>query len=252
MGKAGHQAVIITGGSGGIGTSLAETFRNQGFRIINLDLVEGASAPEDFFQLTDLQRLVTDEVYRAAVFRAIHDYLDQNSIGLKAVINNAARQVVADIKSLSVDDFRASLDINVTACFVLIKEFLPLLRQTSGAVVNIGSIHAKLTKSGFCAYSSSKAALSGLTRALSLDLAPEVTVNCILPAATNTPMLVEGFREKPELLESLRNYHPVGRIAEAAEISNLAFFLCSEQARFITGAEISVDGGIGNRLHDPA
>jgi NAD(P)-dependent dehydrogenase (short-subunit alcohol dehydrogenase family) len=140
----------------------------------------------------------------------------------------------------------------VVAPFVLAKLFEELLRKARGSIINIGSIHSKLTKSRFCAYSTSKAALSGLTRALALEFSGEVNVNVILPGATRTAMLLAGFSEQPEKYQELESFQPVGRIAEPEEIAHLALFLCSDNARCITGADFPIDGGIGGCLHDPA
>jgi NAD(P)-dependent dehydrogenase (short-subunit alcohol dehydrogenase family) len=100
-------------------------------------------------------------------------------------------------------------------------------------------------------YATSKAALVGLTRALAVDLGSRVRVNAINPAAVATPMLLDGFKGKEALYAALGGMHPLGRIAEPAEIAQVALFLASRKAAFITGAAFDVDGGILSRLHDP-
>ena len=92
----------------------------------------------------------------------------------------------------------------------------------------------------------------GLTKSLAIDLAGSVRVNCINPAATQTPMLVAGFDGREDDLASLGHCHPLGRIALPEEIARTAVFLASEDASFINGAALDVDGGIGSRLNDPA
>jgi NAD(P)-dependent dehydrogenase (short-subunit alcohol dehydrogenase family) len=118
-------------------------------------------------------------------------------------------------------------------------------------VVNIASVHAQLTKPGFAAYATSKSALVGLTRSLAVDLEGVVRVNCISPGATGTPMLVAGFEGREEALSQLGQCHPLGRIAAPEEVARVAVFLASDDASFIDGAVLDVDGGIGARLHDP-
>jgi NAD(P)-dependent dehydrogenase (short-subunit alcohol dehydrogenase family) len=128
---------------------------------------------------------------------------------------------------------------------------LPDLEKARGSVVNISSVHATLTKPGFSAYATSKAALLGMTRALAVDLGPRVRVNCVTPAATDTPMLRAGFEGNPAELSALAAMHPSGRIATPEEIARVVLFLASDAASAITGAALAADGGIGGRLHDP-
>ena len=117
--------------------------------------------------------------------------------------------------------------------------------------MNVSSIHAFETKPHFVAYATSKGALLTLTRALAVELAPCVRVNAVIPSATDTGMLRAGFEGNPEGLAELGRYHPMGRIARPEEIAAVIAFLGSEAASFMTGSAISVDGGIGARLHDP-
>jgi NAD(P)-dependent dehydrogenase (short-subunit alcohol dehydrogenase family) len=126
-----------------------------------------------------------------------------------------------------------------------------LLREAKGSVVNIASIHAMATKSEFSLYATSKGALVTLTKALAIEIAPDVRINTVLPAATDTPMLHAGFSENEKNFETLVEYHPLGRIAKPEEVARIALFLASPQASFMTGAAVNVDGGISACLHDP-
>ena len=167
------------------------------------------------------------------------------------MINNAALQIIKPFKDLSTNDFLISHIVNSIAPFSMVKCFEDQLNKSNGSIVNIGSIHSKLTKPGFCAYSTSKASLSGLTRALAVEISKKITINAISPAAVRTEMLVKGFEKYPKKYKDLKDFHPVGRIANPEEIAKLAIFLCIDNPGFITGSEISIDGGIGSRLHDP-
>jgi NAD(P)-dependent dehydrogenase (short-subunit alcohol dehydrogenase family) len=140
---------------------------------------------------------------------------------------------------------------HVIAPFLLAQGLLPCLEADSGSVINIASVHAHATKPGFVCYATSKAALVGLTKAMAVDLGPRGRVNAICPAATATPMLQAGFADNPTAFAQLSSMHPRGRIARPAEIADLAFFLASNQADFLTGTSIYADGGISTRLHDP-
>jgi NAD(P)-dependent dehydrogenase (short-subunit alcohol dehydrogenase family) len=170
---------------------------------------------------------------------------------LDALVNNAAVQIVKPVSEITPEDWDITLDTNLLAPFWLVQRFLPMLRKAKGSVVNISSIHATLTKKEFTAYSTSKGALVSLTRALALELAPDVRVNAVLPAATDTLMLREGFKEDLEGLYRLGEFHPLGRIAQPEEIAHVVLFLAGPQSGFMTGNAINVDGGIGGCLHDP-
>jgi NAD(P)-dependent dehydrogenase (short-subunit alcohol dehydrogenase family) len=118
--------------------------------------------------------------------------------------------------------------------------------------VNISSIHARLTKPDFVAYATSKAALSGLTRAMAVDLGDRIRVNAIEPAAISTPMLKAGFESHPEQYAALARCHPQGRMGTPTEVAALALSLVSGELRFMHGACVGLDGGISARLHDPS
>jgi NAD(P)-dependent dehydrogenase (short-subunit alcohol dehydrogenase family) len=144
------------------------------------------------------------------------------------------------------------MNVNLSAPFFLIQAFLPRLAASNGSVINVASVHAKLTKPGFIAYATSKAALVGLTRAMAVEIGSRVRVNAIAPAAIATPMLGAGFADAPHKLELLRAFHPVGAIGLPSQVADLAVYLTSNSSRFINGSVVEVDGGIGARLHDPA
>jgi NAD(P)-dependent dehydrogenase (short-subunit alcohol dehydrogenase family) len=246
-----RQIVLITGCNGGIGKDLCRVFKASGYIVSGTDRHAQCQAECELYLPCDLQKLATDESVQGSFRDAVSEFAKQRSAHLKAMVNNAAAQMIGSLETLSIAEFELSLQVNVLAPFVLAKLFNIELRQIGGAIVNIGSIHSKLTKPGFSAYSTSKTALAGLTRALALEFCGDVTVNTISPAATKTDMLLDGFKDSPEKYKELAAHHPVGRIAEPEEIAQLALFLCSENARFITGADLAIDGGIGGRLHDP-
>jgi NAD(P)-dependent dehydrogenase (short-subunit alcohol dehydrogenase family) len=242
------KSVLVTGAAGGIGQALCLAFRRAGYLVIASDL---KSIVDDahFFVQGDLERLVEDDPYRAEYIDQIRHALDGD--GLTALVNNAALQIVRSTEDLSMRDWRRTLDTNLLAPFALTQAFLPELKRARGSVINIASVHARVTKPGFACYATSKAALVGMTRSLAVDLGGAVRVNAINPAATGTSMLLEGFEGREDALANLAAMHPSGRIAEPAEIARVAVFLASQDAAFINGAALDVDGAIGARLHDP-
>lgn len=244
-----QRTALITGAAGAIGTALCRAFRAAGFSVIGTDKEKCEGGVCDRFVGIDLALLVEDASYREQAMRNISEAIGNDR--LDVLVNNAAVQIVADVDALDVDDWRESLNVNVVAPFVLIHAMLPLLEAARGSVVNIGSIHSRLTKPRFCCYATSKAALSGLTRSLAVELGDVVRINEITPAAIATPMLLAGFEGRAEALDRLEKMHPVGRIARPEEIAQAAVFLASAKGSFVNGASLEIDGGIGGRLHDP-
>lgn len=242
------KSVLITGANGGIGKALCKVFADAGYFVIASDQVTGDCACDVFIQ-ANIETLCIDPEYRANIFAQVRGYLSEQ--GLVALVNNAAVQILGKTEEIQVEQWRRTLDTNLIAPFLLVQGLLPELKKAKGSVVNISSVHAISTKPGFVCYATSKSALVGMTKAMAVDLGADLRVNAICPGATATPMLLAGFEGKEEEFQQLSNMHPLERIAQPEEIASVALFLVSQQASFITGASLSVDGGIGIRLHDP-
>ncbi len=243
------KTALITGASGGIGQSLCSIFRNDGYKVIALDYKERL-VDADFFIEADLGRICIDNNYSLEIIDQIQTLLTVSQ-GLDALINNAGVQIIKPMVQIGIADWSQTLNVNLIAPFLLTQKLFPFLEKARGSVVNISSIHAKLTKPDFICYATSKAALVGLTKSMAVEIGSKVRVNAICPAAVSTPMLLAGFDGKDEAYKALSSMHPVGRIAEPSEVAKLALFLASKDAQFINGASLELDGGIGSRLHDP-
>ncbi|MBE2259443.1 MAG: SDR family oxidoreductase [Rhodobacteraceae bacterium] len=242
---------VVTGAAGGIGQATVRGFHAAGYAVIATDLVPApADLPCRVYLEVDLARTVADTAYSADVFGRIRVLLAGQ--GLAVLVNNAATQVLGGAETLGRDDWRHTLNVNLLAPFFWTQALLPALEQARGSIINISSIHARLTKPGFVAYSTSKAALSGLTRALALDLGGRVRINAIEPAAVATDMLKAGFIGRPKRFRKLKSCHPVGRIGTPEEVAACALWLASDNAAFVHGSCIALDGGIGAVLYDPS
>jgi len=241
------KSVIVTGAAGGIGRSICDVFHQNGYEVIGIDCVEAERQPYEIIRY-DITKLRYSDDESKKFCERIDSMIKGN---LDALVNNAAVQIIKPVSDITPEDWDSTIDTNLLAPFWLVQRFLSALRKAKGSVINISSIHALLTKKGFTAYSTSKGAIVSLTRALALDLAPDVRVNAVLPAATDTVMLRDGFNGDPEGLKQLGSYHPLGRIAQPEEIARVALFLAGPQSSFMTGNAINVDGGIGACLHDP-
>jgi NAD(P)-dependent dehydrogenase (short-subunit alcohol dehydrogenase family) len=252
------EVALITGAAGGLGQALCRRFGDSGYRIIGLDCVgldcvQGAARCEAFVE-ADLEALCASPEGLASVFERIRGLIlttNKQDGGLAVLVNNAACQVLGPVEALSIADWHRSLSVNLLAPFLLTQGLLPELMRARGSVINITSVHAKVTKPGFCCYASSKAALEGMTRSMATELGTRVRVNAIAPAAFATPMLEAGFAGRDEARRQLGEMHPVGRIGQPEEIAECALFLASPKAGFINGAVLQIDGGISKRLYDP-
>lgn len=242
--------IIITGGNGSIGRALAAKFDSEGVKVISVDKAapSGNGLDTETFLRCDLSAIVDSSVVADRLLGEINRIVAGGQ--LIGLINNAAVQQLATVSSVTRDQWRETLDVNLSAAFFMTQLMLPALINAGGAVVNIGSIHARLTKPRFIAYAASKAALAGLTRAMAVDLKGTVAVNCIEPGAVDTTMLREGFKENKKDLANLSSCHPLGRIGDPAEVAELAYVLATNPG-FFNGSVIAVDGGISGRLHDP-
>ncbi|MDH7944936.1 SDR family oxidoreductase [Pseudohongiella sp. SYSU M77423] len=244
------RTALVTGAGGGIGVELVNAFTESGYTVIGTDrVVMPKSLKCATYLKFDLESLVNDEVTANRFFSHVRDELLEDR--LDVLVNNAAIQILGGVNSLSRMDWRSSLDINVIAPFLLVQGLVRELERGCGGIINISSIHARHTKENFIAYATTKAAISGLTRAMAVDLGARIRVNAIEPAAIETDMLRAGFENDPDRFLRLESCHPLRRIGKPCEVARLAVSIAEGGFNFMHGACISLDGGIGNKLNDP-
>lgn len=240
------KTVVITGVLGGIGKQLAQTFQENDYNVIGLD-IRDADAPccAKFFKF-DLHRYCQDDAYK----QEMEAIFDREIPELFLLINNAAVQILSSVSDIKLADWNQTLNVNLTGPLLLSQFFLSRLTKSMGSIINIASIHHQLTKRQFVAYASSKSALIGLTKAMSVDLRGLVRVNSISPAAIDTQMLRDGFDNDEAKVQMLNELHPSQRIGKPQEVSQLALLLAEDKLGFINGANLNIDGGISNVLKD--
>jgi NAD(P)-dependent dehydrogenase (short-subunit alcohol dehydrogenase family) len=242
------KSVLVTGSNGGIGTAICLHFKQEGYKVFGTDLLADSNDLDGYIQF-DIRKLAT-EISKRKEFSGLIEELVGTS-ELVCLINNAAIQILSSIEELEIEDFINTIDTNLVAPLILSKFTFPYLKKNNGSIVNIGSIHSKLTKPGFISYATSKSGLLGLTQAMAVDAGNEVRVNAILPAAIETQMLKEGFSENDEDYQQLCEFHPVGRIGKVEEVAELVYFLTNSNTQFLNGTTIDMSGGMHCRLHDP-
>jgi len=244
-----NKYALVTGSAGAIGSAIVKTFRSNGYKVCGLDITDERKKLSDHFIKVDLCELVNDTDVRQALVHDVKSWLGNHK--LDVLVNNAAYQYIDHEHPMPVEELIRSYNINVIAPYLLITEFAEVMSEGLASVVNIGSVHSRLTKPGFISYSITKAALAALTRGLALDYQDLLRINCIEPAAIETPMLLDGFKSCPEKKSDLESFHPQRRIGTPAEIAAMVLALSSDEVRFLHGACIDMSGGISGRLHDP-
>jgi NAD(P)-dependent dehydrogenase (short-subunit alcohol dehydrogenase family) len=242
---------FVTGAASGIGEATAELLAAQGMRVAvnaaDASLVGGvvdriaAAGGEAVAAVAD----VTDS---AAVREVVSDVIARFG-RLDVLVTCAGIQRYGDVTATSDDLWAEVFAVNVTGTFVAVRECMPHLRRTQGAIVIISSVQATVPQTEVVAYAASKGALSAFTRAVAVDEARHgVRVNSIAPGSIDTPMLrasAELFGDDPDAtIASWGSTHPLGRVGTPQEVAEAVAFLAGEQARFITGTELRVDGGL--------
>jgi NAD(P)-dependent dehydrogenase (short-subunit alcohol dehydrogenase family) len=169
------------------------------------------------------------------------------------LVNNAGINTRFDAATMTEQEWDDVFAVDLKGAWLCCKHVLPeMRRRRRGSIVNIASIHARLTTAGMFPYAAAKSGLVGLTRSLALDLGPEgIRVNAVCPGWTRTRLVDEAFAlaADPVAMERAVNAaHPLGRIGAPSEIANVVTFVASDEASFVTGSEIYVDGGLSARF----
>lgn len=235
------RAVIVTGAAGGIGAALCERMRKDGYIAIGIDRNDAVAADVHLqVDLGKIEQLV--DVGRELA----------GNYELKAVVHNGAVQPMGGAGETPWDEWANALRVNVIAVDALIAGARENLAANDGSVVAISSVHSRATTGGITAYATTKAALEGWVRSAAMDLAPEIRVNAVAPGAIDTAKLREGFARWGESAEErkaiLRQRTALHRIGEPSEVAGAVSFLIGDDARFITGTVLVVDGGATARL----
>lgn len=228
--------IVITGGSRGIGAAVVRRFAENGDRVWFL-YEKNDEAAERVARETGAQALrcdVADESQVAAAFAQIPQ--------VDVLVNNAGIADYDPINWVEPARFRRILDVNVTGAYLCIRAALPsMLRRQQGAIVNTASMWGLVGASCEAAYSASKAAVIGLTKALAKELGPSgIRVNAVAPGVIVTDMV---NNVSPETLEVLRQDTPLEKLGAPEQVADAIFYLASDQASFITGEVLNVSGG---------
>ncbi len=238
------KTVLVTGGRSGIGKACAERFEEEGATVIT------AQRGEDL----NFEHIQTDFLDPKAPENLIAEVIEKHG-KLDVLVNNAGLMREGTALEASEADWTETLQVNLTAPFMLTKYALPHLITARGAIVNVGSIEGLGSNPRHPAYCASKAGLHGLTRAIAVDHGPDgVRCNAVAPGWIDTDLNVEfmeSLGDPDTFRKQIGGIHPVGRTGTPEEVASLVCWLASHEASFVTGQVWTIDGGRMSKLSLP-
>lgn len=247
------RVAFVTGGARGIGRACVERLQTARASVVFCDVDDEAGrevAASLSARPTPVEFAQCDVTSEDEVARAMAKTIERFGT-VDILVANAGIDVPFDAAAMSEEEWESFFAIDLKSVWLCAKHALPRMRdQRRGSIVNIASIHAFVTSTGKFPYAAAKSGVVGLTRSLALDEAKfGIRVNAVCPGYTRTRMLGIESADDPEATErEMAAIHPLGRIGEPIEIANVVAFLASDEASFITGASILVDGGLSARF----
>jgi glucose 1-dehydrogenase len=248
--------VLVTGGSSGIGQAIAVRFAEYGANVA----INYLRQPEEAAETEEQVQACVGKVQRHGVKDVLvrGDVSNEDDVvrmvaeaveglgGIDILVNNAGIQISRPTEELSSEDFDRVLAVNLRGSFMCAREAIRhfLSEDKSGSIVNISSVHQLIPKPGYLGYSASKGGMQNLTRSLALEYASRgIRVNGVGPGATVTP-INRAWIDDPEKRRQVEEHIPMQRAGDADEMAGVTAFLASDDAAYITGQTIFVDGGL--------
>ncbi len=233
---------LVTGGARGIGYACAEALAEDGARVVIADI---EAAEEAAKRLGGDTVGLTCDMSKPAEINALFDRIEAEIGPISALVNNAGRAVPGDFLELSLEDWQAVIDLNLTGSFLALQRAARTMvaQGIEGAAVNMSSINAQVAIPAIASYCASKGGVMQLTKAAALALAPHnIRVNAVGPGSIDTAMLA-GVNANPEAMKMVLSRTPLRRIGTPREIGDVVAFLLSDKASYVTGETVYVDGG---------
>ncbi len=242
------KCVLVTGSSRGIGRATAVAFLERGASVaINGRTGESVAAAMSYLGANDRVISAPGDLSTVAGCEAVVNAAIAGLGGIDVLVNGAGVAYHATIENSVEEIWDRTLDVNLKGTFFCSRAALAMLREREGAIVNIASDAGLLGERGLAVYCASKGGVVNLTRAMALDLAPRVRVNCVCPGYVDTDMVRRDYIDQaddPEAAErEVNEVAPMKRMAQPDEIAKAILYLASSDAGFITGAALPIDGG---------
>ena len=233
--------VMITGAASGIGLATGQRFAEEGVRVFVVDYNEKATT-QVIKENPQFAGYCCGDVSKEADVLAAFNKMDSELGGIDVLISNAGISIRKDFVDISYEQWQKVLNINLNGMFLCAREAARRMKaKKSGVILMTASTNGTEGHRWYTDYNASKAGVILLTKSMALELAPDVRVNCICPGYVLTPMQKAEYT--PEMLAKVNDGIPMKRHAEPSEIGALYAFLASEESKYITGADIRIDGG---------
>lgn len=235
------KTVLVTGGSRGIGKAIVEKFAENGYQVI-LNYNKSLESAQKIEKEHKNIKIFKADVTNRKEVQAMIEYTNNTFGNIDVLINNAGIGCTGLLQEMAFEEWQKIFDVNVNGTFHCTQIVLPqMIKNHSGKIINISSIWGLVGSSCEVAYSASKAAIVGFTKALAKEVGPSgITVNAIAPGIIMTDMVSQYTMEE---FDSIRAQIPLGEIGSTRDIANSAFFLASDESNYITGQVLSPNGG---------
>lgn len=249
-GRLADKNAVVTGGGAGIGWAIAELFGREGARISILDRdFERAEKAKSRLRAEgiDAEAYGVDVTDQKGVASAVAEFSGDRGGLIHVLVNNAGIAEFSDFEQTALDSWNRIMAVNVTGTFLCSQAVLPLMKQGGGSIVNMASIAGLIGIPKMPAYCASKAAVIGLTRQMAADFTSQgIRVNCLCPGRIAGTELDRWIMDtdNDEMTRAKMDKYPIGRFGKPEEIAQAALFLASDEASFISGAVLTVDGGM--------
>ena len=233
--------VLITGGAGGIGTATARRFLEEGARVAVIDRDE-AACQRLREALPALEVLIAADVSQAASVARAFEQIDRHFGGLDVLINNAGISLRHAFMDITPEEWRRVLETNLNGVFYVAQQAARrMLAAGGGVILNMGSTNGLAGYHYYADYNASKAGVIELSRSMALELGPAIRVNAVCPGFIMTPMQAAEYT--PEMRHAFEVKVPLQRLGSPADVAALFAFLASDEAAFISGQTVVIDGG---------
>lgn len=239
-----QKIAIVTGGGSGLGYAIVEKFVEQNIHtvIIGRDQQKLDAAKEAF---GDLCSCISFDLSNLKGIPALVERIAEHYGKIDILVNNAGINMKKPFIEVSDEDFQRIILTNVTAVFALSREVAKvMLSRNAGSIVNISSMASQYGIPKVIAYTASKSAIEGMTRAMAVDLSPEgIRVNCVAPGFIATDMSAKALNNDPERKNKVLSRTPMGKLGTPADIAEAVYFFSTDASKYVTGTVLPVDGG---------
>src|SRR5690606_2721269 len=239
-----RKLAIITGGGSGLGLAIAHKLAEENIHtiIIGRDAAKLEAAKKEIGENCDAR---TFDLSHLSEIPSLVEEITKKYGHIDILVNNAGINMKKDLLDVTDEDFQKIMDTNVNAVFAISREVArQMVKQENGSIINVSSMAAQYGMPKVIAYTASKTAIEGMTRAMAVELSPKgIRVNAVAPGFIVTAMTSAALNSDPERKARVMSRTPMGFMGEPADIANAVHFLCSDAAKYITGVILPVDGG---------